>query len=201
MIEQPEYFRYLESAKKAEMAERLRAEGYTVETEKLFKDVRFDLVASKGEQGIAYEFKSGNSPQINRESLEHLHLVAREAGLEFRIVVVNPPPRVNVEVDDLSSELLAHLIDNFPDALDTLSTHTEIDNVTGLDISDLRVRHGDILVEGRGSVDVTLRYGGGSDDGPVSGDAFPFHFKAVLTPEGRLNRVEELTVETNSFYE
>jgi hypothetical protein len=134
--------------------------------------------------------------------LNRLQRAAKDAGLEFHIVVVTPPPRVRVEVDRLTEDLQDYMINEaFPDELDSLSTHTRIDGVSDLEISDIHVGHGEIRVAGAGAVDVELKYGSHSDDVPSSGDAFPFSFKVVLSPEGRLKSVEELTVDTSSFYE
>jgi Holliday junction resolvase len=202
MTQQPEYLRYLESAKQAEVAEQLRAEGFTVETYKQLGDVQFDLIARKGPKAIAYEFKSGQTARTNREQLNRLQRAAKDAGLEFRIVVVTPPPRVRVEVEQLTEELQDYMINHaFLDELDSLSTHTRIDEVSDLEISDIHIGNGEIRVAGSGSVGVELQYGGDSDGVPSSGDAFPFRFRAVLTPEGQLKSVEELSVDTSSFYE
>jgi hypothetical protein len=202
VTQQPDYLRYLESAKKAEFAERLGAEGFTVETEQSLGDVRFDLVARKGLRSIAYAFKAGRSAKSSRERIERLQQAAKQAGWEFRIVVVNPPPRVHVEVERLAEQLQDYMInESFPDELDTLSTHTRIDGVSDLEISDIRVGHGEIRVEGTGSVDVELKYGSDSDDIPSSGNAFPFEFRVVLSADGQLHSVEELNVDTSSFYE
>jgi len=201
MTTRPDYLRYLESATRAEFEDRLRSEGYSVHTEELYGGVQFDLVARKGTKGIAYEFKAGRSPKSGREDLERLQRAAKEAGFEFHIVVVNPPPRVSIEIENLASQLHEHMIESFPDELDRLSTHTSISGVCDLDISDIRVGSGEIRVTGVGTVDVDLQYGSNVDEGSVSGDAFPFYFKAVLSADGVLRQVEELTVDTSSFYE
>jgi hypothetical protein len=214
MTQRPDYLRYLESAKQAEVAERLRAEGFTVETGQALGDVSFDLVARKGSRSIAYEFKAGRFPKSNRADLERLQRAAKRAGWEFHIVVVNPPPRVHVEIDNLAERLAEKLPerlaeqlhdhmanDSFPDELDTLSTHTRVDGVSDLEISEIHVGNGEIRVGGIGSVDVELKYGSGSDDIPSSGDSFPFDFKVVLSPDGHLKYVEKLNVDTTSFYE
>ena len=202
MTARPDYLRYLESATQAEFAERLRGEGYSVESEQTYGDVRFDLVARKGAQSIAYEFKAGRSPKSNRENIERLQRAAKLAGFEFHIVVVNPPPRVKVEIEDLTSQLLDHMInESFPNELDGLSTHTSISDVGDLEISDIHVGKGEIRIVGTGTVDVDLQYGSDSDDHVISGDAFPFRFRAVLSADGQIQTVEELLVDTSSFYE
>lgn len=201
MTARPDYLRYLESATQAEFAERLRGDGYSVESDSTYGDVQFDLVARKGAQSIAYEFKAGRSPKSSREKMERLQQAAKLAGFEFHIVVVRPPSRVNVEVDDLGSQLLDYVInESFPDELNSLSTHTIISGVSDLEISDIHVGKGEIRVAGTGALEVELRYGSDSD-GVSNEDAFPFEFKAILSADGRLQMVEELIVDTSSFYQ
>jgi hypothetical protein len=152
MTQRPDYLRYLESAKQAEVAERLRSEGFTVEAEQLLDDVRFDLVARKGSRSIAYEFKAGRFPKSKRADLERLQRAAKQAGWEFHVVLVNPPPRVHVEIENLAERLAErlperlaeqlheHMVNgDFPDELDTLSTHTRVDGVSDLEISEIHV--------------------------------------------------------------
>jgi hypothetical protein len=201
MTNRPDYLRYLESATQAEFEDRLRAEGYSVQVEESHGGVQFDLVARKGAKSVAYEFKTRQSPKNGRESIERLQRAAKAAGFEFHIVVVNPPPRVNIEIENLASQLHEYLNEWLPDELDSLSTHTSISGVCDLDISDIRVGKGEIRIAGMGTVDVDLQYGSDSDDVPVGGDAFPFHFKAVLSAAGELSKVEELNVDTSSFRE
>jgi len=201
MTTRPDYLRYLESATQAEFEDRLRAEGYSVQAEESHGGVQFDLVARKGAQSVAYEFKAGRSPKNGRESIERLQRAAKEAGFEFHIVVVNPPPRVSIEIENLASQLHERMNESLPDELASLSTHTSISGVCDLGISDIRVGKGEIRVVGVGTVDVELQYGSDSDEVPVSGDAFPFRFKAVLSADGGLSKVEELIVDTSSFYE
>jgi len=199
MTAQPDYHRYLEAAKQAEFAERLRAQGFSVEAEQPFGDVRFDLVARKGSQAIAYEFKAARSPKSDRGTLERLQRAAKEAGFEFHIVVVNPPPRVSVEVENLAAQLQNYLMnDRFPPELYLLSTHTRISGVRDLEIAEIYVGQGEIWVAGMGAIEVELQFGS-TDDGSESGDAFPFRFKAVLSADGSLKEVEELSVDTSSF--
>jgi hypothetical protein len=206
LTQQPNYLRYLEAAKQAEIAEALLAQGYTVEREHRVGDASFDLIATKGPHKLAYEFKAGRSPRTSRQNLQKLQEVARDEGFEFRIVVVNPPPRVHVEVETLRDRLFDYMLNEaFPDDLDHLSTHTRIEGLSDLEISDIRVRHDEIRVAGTGAVDVELQYGSGSDQETGMGsklyDSYPFDFIAILDTDGGLVSVEKLAVDTSSFYQ
>jgi hypothetical protein len=203
MTRYPEYLRYLEEAKRAEIADTLRSEGFSVETEKQIGDVRFDLFAQKGNHSLVYEFKSVGSKRLTRDELVKLQRSAKESGYEFHMVVVNPPPRVTVEVENLASELLDYAINGtYLDDIQALSGNTIIDNITDLDISDIRVSDSGTKVKGTGTIDVILEYGGGeSKDGATMSDAYPFRFAVSLEPDGSLASVDEFVVDTSSFYE
>jgi len=202
MTLQPKYFQYLESAKQAEVAEKLRSEGFVVEIDKPLNNVSFDLVAQKGSHKLAYAFKAGSSPRTSPASLVRLQEAARDAGLEFRIVVVRPPQRSNVQVDHLTEQLTKYMTDEaFPNELDILSTHTRIEEVSEVEVSDVHIVQEAITVSGTGTVSVELKYGSDSAESPSSGNAFPFQFSATLDHHGRLAHVEKLAVDTSSFYE
>lgn len=203
MKQSPEYLHYLEEAKRAETADRLRLEGFTVELEKQIGDAKFDLVARKGDQLVAYEFKSVGSKRITRDAMVQLQQSANRSGVEFHLIVVNPPQRVTVEIDNLKSQLLDYVINvSFPQELDSLSSHTRITDLADIEVSDIRVNGGGINVRGTGNVGVTLEYGGGNErDGTEMSDFYPFHFSAKLDPHSTLSSVEEFTVDTSSFYE
>ena len=201
MTQYPQYLRYLEEAKREEVADNLRSKGFVVETEKQVGDVRFDLFAHKGNQGLVYEFKSAGSKRLSRDALLRLQNSAKNSGYEFHMVIVNPPPRVNIEIPKLRKELLDYMInENFPNELNSLSSNTLIDNVVDVEISDIRLDDSGLHVEGTGPVDFTLQYGG-SADSTSSSDAYPFEFSAALNPDATLASVERLDVDTSSFYE
>jgi hypothetical protein len=202
MTLQPKYFQYLESAKQAEVAEKLRSEGFVVEIDKPMNDVSFDLVAEKGSLKLAYAFKAGSSPRTSPASLVRLQEAARNAGLEFRIVVVRPPQRSNVQIDHLTEQLANYMTDEaFPNELDILSTRTRIEEVSEVEVSDVHIGQNAIKVSGTGTVSVALNYGSDSAESPSSGNAFPFSFSASLDHHGNLQHVKELVVDTSSFYE
>ena len=201
MTQQPDYLRYLESAKQAELASQLREEGFTVELNKKVDNLSFDLVAKQGERAIAYEFRSVGGRRIDKAVQRSLQELAKRTGMEFRVVIVNPPPRVKVEIDSLQRELLSYALDNHIDKLDTLSTHTSIERIDDLEISEVRVSEAGTKVKGTGTVSVTLQYGSGSDDGPRMTDAYPLFFEAMLGPDQKLALVSRFEVDASSFTE
>lgn len=203
MTDQPNYLRYLESAKQAELAAQLRQNGFSVETDKQQGDLHFDLVATKDGRTIVYEFKSARKAKLDRATMKRIQEAAKAAGFEFRIIVVNPPPRVNVEINNLSSQLLDHVVNQeFPQELYSLASNVMIDDLADIEISDIRVSESGINVKGTGTIEVTLEYGGGAArDGVTSSDAYPFRFAASLESDNTLRSVDEFVVDTSSFYE
>lgn len=200
-VAKPDYARYLESAKRAELVEELLHEGFSVETDKVIGDTRFDLIATKEGRTKAFELRSVGSWKFDRESFRRLQNKAKAEGFEFHIVIVNPPPKVHVEIDDLASQLRSYLIQNTPDALDSLSTHTSISGVYDLSISDIHVGKGEIRVAGVGTVEVELQFGSASDNASSAGDSYLFHFKVRLNTMGQLQDVEDISVDTSTFYD
>ncbi len=199
MTTQPQYLMYLEQAKRSEMAERLQSQGFTVSTELRRGDVVFDLAATKDGRTAVYEFKS-EQPKFNTAELKRLQDTARAFGYEFHVVVVRPPRRVQVEILNLPEQLQDYMINTrFPEELDQLSTHTTIDGVSDVEVSDIHVGPGKIKISGSGNVEVGLQYGGDSDEPLISGDSFPFTFDAVLSADGHLSSVPELSIDTSSF--
>ena len=201
MTTQPQYLMYLEQAKRSEMAARLQSEGFTVSTELRQGDVVFDLAATKDGRTVVYEFKS-EQPKFNKAGLKRLQDAARTSGYEFHVVVVRPPRRVQVEISDLDEQLQDYMINTrFPEELDELSTHTTIDGVSDVEVSEIHVGPGKIKISGSGNVEVGFQYGGNSDEPLISGDSFPFTFDAVLSADGRLLSVPELSIDTSSSEE
>jgi hypothetical protein len=202
MTTRPDYLRYLESATQAEYEERLRSEGYSVQAEGCHGDVQFDLIARNGAKTIAYEFRAGGNRGEMRDRLVLLQRAAKEAGFEFHIVAITPPPRVKIEIDDFNRRLFHYMAnEGLPIELKTLSDHTKITRIHDVRIADIHVGNGEIRLAGLGSVQVELQDRIEPETLDISEDAFPFRFKAVLSADGQLKAVEELVVDTSTFYE
>jgi len=88
--------------------------------------------------------------------------------------------------------------------LDSLSTHTRIEEVSDVDIESIHFTRDYILAYGTGAVSVSLQYGSDGDldrgDGVESNDSFPFTFTARLNPNGTILELQDFEVDTSSFY-
>lgn len=203
MTEQPDYLRYLQSAKQAELAEQLRADGFSVETDKRLGNAAFDLVASKGKQQLAYTIKPAGGKQIDKVMLRRLQDSARIAGMEHHIVLVFPPRPVHVEIDDLREMLRNYAIENgVADDIETASW-VSIDDLTDLEIEDIHLAGSLLHVKGTASLDVILRHGGGEPEGVTVGNSYPVDFDARLehTEHGLQLEHAHFNVDTSAFYE
>lgn len=194
---------YLEAAKIEEVVRDLEAEGYQVDREVRDGNLRYDLVATKDGRKIAIEVKAQSALRGAVDQIRQLRERAREHGYdEFRLVVVNPPRERTVEIPALEGALFTYLSDNFPEALDELSSHTYLDGVSEVDIDSVEITEAGSHVTGSGVVEVTLEYGGGEPrDGVSWGTEFPFSFDLLLDHQLRIAKVYALEVDTSEFFE
>jgi hypothetical protein len=193
---------YLEAVRTEELVDILRATGYEVKTGGLAGE-GFDLVASKGSERLAIEVKARSTLKDSIQTIEQLRKKASDQGFtEFRLVVVNPPRPVEVEVEGLDQSLAAHLYSELPPELDGLSSETLVQGVTNVEISGIHVTRDGIRVSGIATVDVQMNYDGGSSrDGLTFSGEFPLDFDVSLDQSLKLDRINELKVDTSSFYE
>jgi Holliday junction resolvase len=201
MTTQPDYLRYLAAAKQAQIADELRAQGFAVDTQYAAGDVVFDLVARKGTRRVAYEFKAGKSERTSREGLEHLQRAASREGLEFRIVVVIPPSRLQVEVKELANELLMEL-NNTLTGVHTLPVPAKIDRVSDIGYSEIHIGEGRIHLAGTAAADVTFTQSNTQEGVSLTGESFPFTFNVTTDAEGKIIQVNQpFEFDLSSFVE
>jgi hypothetical protein len=195
--------RYLEAAKVEELARELRAAGYRVTTDLKDGDAVYDLVASNGERTFAVEVKARSALQGAAKQIRTLRERAKINGFDdFRLVIVNPPRERAVEVEGLDTLLFEHLTKYPPGELQGLSAHTRVDGVGQLDIGAIKVARGSIRVGGTGVVAVALENRGGEARKGAGWDTeFPIDFDLLLNPQGQIEEVYELTVDTAGFQE
>ena len=153
---------YLEQAKLDELEQLYRMRGYKVRRGyRAGSGVRYDLVATQGDQRIVFEVKASPTIAGQGKSLRELRRRAYEDGFtDFRLVVVSPPHRTDVSVPGLESELAAYMREHVPDELQGLASNVLIDAVSGLEYSEVRATKVGLEISGDGVVEVTLAYGG-----------------------------------------
>ena len=191
----------LEYLKIKEVASQLRADGYSVTESPSGIDDGFDIVATKDDKKLAVEVKTSSRLQASAETIKNLRKRALEQGFdEFRLIIVNPPREVTVSIEGLEEKLLMFLSENFPDALDELSSHTILQDVNDINIDSIQVTTDGVQVIGNGVVDVELNYGNNSE-GISSNWSFPFSFDVTLDHELEISSNPKIAIDKSSWDE
>ncbi len=109
--------------------------------------------------------------------------------------------------DALTQEVSGALYENVYDALDELSTHTSVDETQVEDFWVVEIGSDLLRLEGEGTVGVQLQYGSNSDlkkdIGVVTGDSFPFSFKAearVVEPLKILLSPSDIEIDNSDWW-
>jgi Holliday junction resolvase len=193
---------YLEAEKIEQLADDLSRAGYVVEREVRIGDQRFDLIAQRNGERLAFEVKARSRLQESAGQLARLRAAARQAGVDsFRLVVVNPPREVDVTIEGLNWELTRYLQEHLPSELDQISSETIVEDVSDIQIGVADLRRSGIHVRGTAAVDVQLNYDGGAQrDGLTETDSFPFTFDIELGADWKLAHMNEIEVNVDSFY-
>ena len=181
-------------------------QGYAVETDARLGEHQADLVARRGKQIIVSQFKSASwAPGKDKAVAALREYVIKHLKAQFQLVWAAPPAERVIEIEGLEEQLCEHLMDSLPSELDELSTHTQIEAVSDVDVSSIILRSDTTEVHGTALVEVQLIYGSDSDreddGGAESSDSFPFRFVLELDGDRKIGKVEELAVDTSDFYE
>jgi hypothetical protein len=157
--------KHLNEAAIEQVAFEYRNNGYEIQREFYFGDIRADLIARKGSELIVFEFKYINWDKGKRESFKQLRNIAiREYGASsFKLVLVNNPLEgVSVKVDDLAQILFDLVIKN-PDLYDEIATHKEFKNVSDVNLNKVTIHKDEIELLGSAVVNMILQYGSDED--------------------------------------
>ena len=188
---------YLEAAKVAELAEQLRAGGYEVALDSRVDDVVLDLVARKDRHVIAYEVKATDTLRGTEHQLQCIREIVRRHGYEFRLVLVTPPHRVDVEIADFEQSLADYITNDMPSELNQISRHTVIEGIVDAEFDRVVIGHDTIEVAGSASIEVELQY---DDEGDVDfSTTFPLTFTATMDHDLSIT-VATVRVDTEKFF-
>lgn len=193
-----------------QLAEEYTEKGYKVEKDSKIGKFQADLIAIKDDEKIVIEVKAGRMDSSRKEQLaklaDHINSLG---GYKFKVVIATPPKEKNIQISEFDDMIFDYLINELPDDLDELSTHTTIETVSDVEIHDLIIhRENDINVIGQGVVEVRLQFGSVGDarrgDGHFQYDSFSFDFDLYLSygSEGKLkiNEDASINVDTDSYY-
>ena len=197
-----------EQATLEQLADDYREKGYTIKTDAKVGPYRVDLAATKGDETIYIEIKTHTeNPDAKRRIKVMADYFKTVPNAKFIVVVSRIPEFKTIEFDGIEPVLTEYFTHEFPSELDALSTHTLIDEVHDVSISEISIEDGNLYITCNGMIGVTLQYGSDLDqeegDEPM-GMSFPFKFKGTISYDGKNYNVEdcdELEIDTDAFYE
>ena len=162
-------------------------------------DIAIDLFAKKGDEKRLYEFKyhkTHNDIKSKKSAIIEKKKYAEVIGAKFLVVYL--------EFEDLESKILGYIVEeDFPEELDSLSTHTSIKSIYIDSINSISISETSINISGDATISVSLQYGSKSDlqngDGDESSESFPMTFDADL--DCNLNIIKcQYEIDTDDFY-
>ena len=190
-----------------QIADDYREKGYTIKKDAQVGPYRVDLAATKGDETVYIEIKThSENPEAKRRIKAMADYFKTLPNSKFFVVVSRIPEFKTIEFDDIEPVLTDFFMLNLPSDLDALSTHTLIDEVHDVSISQISIQDGEFFIVCTGMVGVTLQFGSNMDqeegDEPIP-MSFPFKFKGAIGYNGKHYWVEdcdELEVDTDAFY-
>lgn len=185
-----------------------RHRGYNVYKNKEFESgVITDLAVEKEGRWTVFEIKTGKYKAEKKKQSEKLkEYINRNVGrMEFKLVFLNPPEYKEIQFDGLKEIILSDMIDNeLPNELDELSTHTRIENITDIEISEINIEDPNIHIVGKANIEVSLQYGSDSDSDEDGSDeifeCFPLKFDIHLKMDYSMDE-SEYEIDTSEFFE
>ena len=190
-----------------QIVEDYRDKGYNVKTDVIVGDYRVDIAATIGDETIYIEVKThSENPDAKRRIKAMAEYFKTLPNTKFLVMISRFPEPKKIEFNDIESILCEDFTLDFPSDLDALSTHTRIEDVSGVSINEVRIQDGELWIACSGMVGVALQYGSDSEQEP--GDelmymSFPFKFKGTIGYDGRysVSECDELEIDTDAYYE
>lgn len=202
--------RYFHDIAMDQLYDEYTQKGYSVYKEKKIGKYEADIVAENDNEKIIIEIKAGRMTPERKKRLADLANYVRSLGdYKFLVVIPTAPRRKKLEFDEIEQLLFQDMLNNIPDELDQLSTHTVLDEIFNIDIDEITISEDSIFVKGDGTISVNLDYGSDSDDliadGYATCDSYPFTFTTKLNFNSASKSFEiedtDIDVDTSSFYE
>lgn len=202
--------RHLHEIAIEQLCEEYISKGYTVAREVNMGEFEADIIATKGNDTLIIEVKAGKmTPEKRNDILKISEFVKQKENHKFKLVVATPPKEKKIEIFDLEELFTQNFIQELPDELHELSTHSRVEDVSNIEIEEITVTHeAEVLAKGFGIVNVDLQYGSDGDQdsghGFTSSDNFPFDFEIVLAYDDKkklvIDQIVKLSIDTSSFY-
>ena len=173
----------IHNAKISELKDFYRKKNYQVIKEPKVENMVFDLLVKKGDRQIIFEVKTTPLTTTAKENILRQQKLAKEKGLDFRLVTVSIPKSPSIDIEWLYEELLYNELTTIPGELDHLATHFSVDDVE-FEYQSIHISNSQAEVEVSGVLYLGLQYGSISDVendmGEVLWDSLDFSASLLL---------------------
>lgn len=199
--------RYYERATIDQLVDEYTQKGYVVHRDYKIGKYRVDLMAEKDGKRVFIEVvkeKMGGEARRRAEALEGL--IRQQPNSRLIVVPLRYSDEKQIEFHDLNEIFFDYFLNDFPDELDELSSHTKLDSIDSVNISELKIYGQDIVIKCNGQVTVELQYGSDSeqDEKPLSTMSFPFDFGGTVSwmdDKYIVSEVDYLRIDAGEYYE
>jgi hypothetical protein len=172
----------IHNAKISELEDFYRNKNYQVIKKPIVEDMVFDLLVKKADRQIIFDVKTAPLTTTAKENILRQQKLAKEKGLDFRLVTVSKPKSPSIDIEWLHDELLDELM-TIPGELDNLATHVSVDDVE-FEYQSIHISNSETKVEVSGVLYLELQYGSNSDVkndmGEGIGDSLDFSASLLL---------------------
>ena len=181
------------------MRDELIKQGYEAALDVTIGDARADLIATRGPDKIIYEFKAtgGVSQDGWVKNAALLQNEARKAAAQFKLIVVSPQRKLDVDIEGLEEMLADALKRDLPAELEGITANTIVEEVYGVELDHVKITKDLLVIVGAAEVGVTLLAGDGS---MVDTCGFPFEFKAELNMPDQQAYITESSFDLTGWY-
>lgn len=199
---------YYEKATIDQLVDEYKQLGYSVQREVRLDKYRIDMVAERDGYSLFFEVKRSKMDVEARRRLEKLEeLIRVKPNSRLILVPVRYSEEKQISFDNIEEIIYNHFIEEIPDDLDELSSHTSIDSVDYVTINTIKIYGLDIVVKCSGQVSVELQYGNDSEQESQDNTrmSFPFEFEGAVSWNAEKNvyfisEIDGLRINTDDYY-
>ncbi len=201
--------KYLHKIAMEQVISEYTEKGYDVKTKEKIGNFEADIIARKNSETLIIEIKTGRLSNQRKEKISGIaDYIRTQENYKLIIIVATPPKEKKLEITEIEQLLSDYFLDNTPDDLDTLSTHTRLECVSDVDIDEISIEGKYIAAKGSGAFEVELQFGSDSDQnndlGHKTGDSIPFYFDILLEYNDFkkliVSEITTLKIDINSYF-
>ncbi|WP_308132009.1 hypothetical protein [uncultured Flavobacterium sp.] len=200
--------KYLYSIALDQITDEYQKKGYKIFKGEKIANFNVDLIAKNDFETIVFEIKTNKLTKEKKKSIIKIgNYIRKQKDYRFLIIIATAPKNKKLEIENIESELFNCFIEDIPDEVDMLSTHTFIEEITDVDIDEIIIDNQYLFIKGDGVVSIQLQYGSDGDQKRDNGykmyDNFPFDFDVTMEyikNQGfKIIEVNDISVDISSF--